>query len=64
MALAMVHVGRAADQLNAELIRLAGLLKTRESVHAEVIAPGGEVEPEGVGGKHLGHGNSGAEAAN
>ena len=53
-----VHVGRAADQLNAELIRLADLLKARESVHAEVAALGGEVEPGGVGGRRLGHGNS------
>ena len=64
MVLAMAHVGRATDQINAELIRLADLLKARESVHAEVAALGGEVEPEGIGGKHLGHGNSGAEAAN
>ena len=54
-----VHVGRAADQLNAELIRLTDLLKTREGIHAEVTALGGEVEPGGIGGKHLGHGNSG-----
>ena len=45
MVLAMAHVGRATDQLNAELIRLADLLKARESVHTEVAALGGEVEP-------------------
>lgn len=48
MVLAMVHVGRAADQLNAELIRLAGLLKTREGIRAEVAALGGEVEQEAL----------------